>query len=400
MGKVSPAGMLGRLLMRTVMIVAVLTLFFSLMVGMYYKSEPRAIRTAICDLDRTPLSRSIIFSINASDLYKVVNYSPDYNHIKRMLDRGEIDAGVVIPENTYKNVMNKRPVNILAALNGTANPIVTKLSLGGLKQILMTFNMQLSMHVPAEDLASVLNTRHTPKPMLNVGERIFYSPTVNMESSMLPAFMGLPMQIVAMLIILLALRTTHRQLRGVFPKLKRVRQMPLKAILIPMLTSWIMVGTAISSAYFITMAIFSIPTPVNIWSTVAVIFIFVLAMETMSMVLTLNIDNVVALTAIITLIVMPAFMYSGYLVPLEQMASFPKWFGGLFPLRYYLNSLYLVFNHHQPLAAAGLWLGVLFKFIGIFSIVIAISIVVGAIERRGFKLEKPQTPRNAIPEEN
>ena len=58
------------------------------------------------------------------------------------------------------------------------------------------------------------------------------------------------------------------------------------------------------------------------------------------------------LAAIITLIVLPAFMYSGYMVPFEQMADLPVRIGGWFPLRYYLKALYLVFNHHQPLAVA------------------------------------------------
>lgn len=388
MAKVTPFGMLGRLLLRTVLIILALTLFFSLMAGMYYKSEPRAIRTAICDLDHSPLSRALIFNIKASQLYRIDYHAVDYNEINSLIDRGLIDVGLVIPENTYREVMNHRPVNLLTVLNGTANPIVPKLSLGGLKQIVMTLNMQLASHLPVDELGSIPNTRHAIKPLLNVNERVFYSPTVNMESSMLPAFMGLAMQIVSMLIVLLALRTNHKQIRGLIPELKLARQMPIKAIVMPMITSWLMVGTAISTAFFLTMQLFSIPTPANIWGTVAIIFIFVLAMETLSVVLTLNIDGVAVLAALITLIVMPAFMYSGYLVPLEQMASFPKWFGGIFPLRYYLNALYLVFNHHLPLSAAGHWLAILGKFIGLFLILIILSVFIGRIESRGFSINQ------------
>ena len=386
MAKVTSFGMLGRLLFRTVLIILALTLFFSLMAGMYYKSEPRAIRTAVCDMDQSPLSRSLIFNIKASPLYRIEYTATDYNQINSLLDKGLIDVGVVIPENTYKNVMNHRPVNILTVLNGTSNPIVPKLGLGGLKQIIMTLNMQLASHLPVDELGGIPNTRHTPKPLLNLNERVLYSPTVNMESSMLPAFMGLAMQIVSMLIVLLALRTTHKQIQGLIPEIRFIRQMPLKAIIMPMITSWIMVGTAISTAFTLTMYLFKIPMPSSMWNTVFVIFIFVLAMETLSVVLTLNINNVVALTAIITLIVMPAFMYSGFLVPLEQMAEFPKWFGGIFPLRYYLHALYLVFNHNQPLTAATHWLIILLKFIIIFLAIIIFSILIGIIERRGYRI--------------
>ncbi len=404
MGKVTSLGMLRRLLVRTVIIIAALTLFFSLMVGMYYKNEPRSIKTAIVDIDHSALSRDIIFSINSSDLYKVVAYPTDYEQLKMLIDNGKVDVGLVIPEDTYKNVLNRHPVNILALLNGTANPIVPKLSLGGIMKILMTMNMQMQMHLRVEDLGSLPNTRHIIKPPLNLSERVFYSPKINMESSMLPAFMGLAMQIVSMVIILLALRTNHKQLQGLFPKMSRARQLPVKGIVIPIITSWIIVGTAISTAFFLTLYIFGIPTPPSIWNTVIIFFIFVLSMDLFSAMITLNIDNVVALIAIITLIVMPAFMYSGFLVPMEQMADLPKAIGGYFPLRYYLNALYLVFNHHMPLSSAYHWINILYEFIGGFSIVIIISIIIGSIERKGFmlKMKKPsnETPATEIPEVN
>lgn len=401
MNKMTNLQMLGYLLLRTILITAALILFFSMMAGMYYKSEPRGIKTAICDMDHSALSRSVIFNVNASEMYDVVSYVPDYETIQELVDNGDIDLGIVIPENTYKNVLNKRPVNLLAVLNGSANPIVPKLSLGNFKKIVMTLNMQYSMHIPVEDLGAIPNVRHAKKPLLGVNERIYYTPAMSMESSMLPAFMGLAMQIVSMLIILLALKVNQKQVVGMIPKLRYARQMPLKAILTPILTSWLMVGTAISTAFFTTMHLFSVPVPLNPWNTVLVIFLLVLAMESISVFFALTINNVVMLTAIITLIVLPAFMYSGFLIPFEQMASFPKWLGGIFPLRYYLKALYLVFNHQMPLASAAHWLNILLKFIGVFLGLDAILLLIGFFERKGFHIpEKLQAiEAKAVPEE-
>ncbi len=401
MNKMNPFQLIGFLVLRTILITLALVLFFSMMAGMYYKSEPRGIRTAICDLDHSPLSRSIIFNINASEMYSVTDYSNDYKGIQKLVDDGKIDLGIVIPENSYKNILNKRNVNLLAVINGTANPIVPKLSLGTLKMIVMTLNMQYGMHIPVESLGVIPNVRHAKMPLLSVSRRVFYSPTMNMESSMLPAFMGLAMQIVSMLIILLALKANQKQITGLIPKLKYARQMPIKAILLPVVTSWIMVSTAISTAFFTTMYIFGISIPPNIWDTVLIISLLVLAMESISIFLSLNINNVIVLTALITLIVLPAFMYSGFLVPLEQMAGFPHWLGGIFPLRYYLKALYLVFNHQMPLSNAAYWINILLEFIGLFASLIIITLIIGAFERRGFRLPDNLKNRkvNAVPEE-
>lgn len=401
MNKMNPFQLIGFLILRTILITLALVLFFSMMAGMYYKSEPRGVRTAICDLDHSPLSRSIIFNINASEMYSVTDYSNDYKGIQKLVDEGKIDLGIVIPENSYKNILNKRNVNLLAVINGTANPIVPKLSLGTLKMIVMTLNMQYGMHIPVESLGVIPNVRHAKMPLLSVSRRVFYSPTMNMESSMLPAFMGLAMQIVSMLIILLALKANQKQITGLIPKLKYARQMPIKAILLPVVTSWIMVSTAISTAFFTTMYIFGISIPPNIWDTVLIISLLVLAMESISIFISLNINNVIVLTALITLIVLPAFMYSGFLVPLEQMAGFPHWLGGIFPLRYYLKALYLVFNHQMPLSSAAYWINILLEFIGLFASLIIITLIIGAFERRGFRLPDNLKNRkvNAVPEE-
>lgn len=401
MNKMNPFQLIGFLVLRTILITLALVLFFSMMAGMYYKSEPRGVRTAICDLDHSPLSRSIIFNINASEMYSVTDYLNDYKGIQKLVDEGKIDLGIVIPENSYKNILNKRNVNLLAVINGTANPIVPKLSLGTLKMIVMTLNMQYGMHIPVESLGVIPNVRHAKMPLMSVSRRVFYSPTMNMESSMLPAFMGLAMQIVSMLIILLALKANQKQITGLIPKLKYARQMPIKAILLPVVTSWIMVSTAISTAFFTTMYIFGISVPPNIWDTVLIISLLVLAMESISIFISLNINNVIVLTALITLIVLPAFMYSGFLVPLEQMAGFPHWLGGIFPLRYYLKALYLVFNHQMPLSSAAYWINILLEFIGLFASLIIITLIIGAFERRGFRLPDNLKNRkvNAVPEE-
>lgn len=401
MNKMNPFQLIGFLVLRTILITLALVLFFSMMAGMYYKSEPRGVRTAICDLDHSPLSRSIIFNINASEMYSITDYSNDYKGIQKLVDEGKIDLGIVIPENSYKNILNKRNVNLLAVINGTANPIVPKLSLGTLKMIVMTLNMQYGMHIPVESLGVIPNVRHAKMPLMSVSRRVFYSPTMNMESSMLPAFMGLAMQIVSMLIILLALKANQKQITGLIPKLKYARQMPIKAILLPVVTSWIMVSTAISTAFFTTMYIFGISVPPNIWDTVLIISLLVLAMESISIFISLNINNVIVLTALVTLIVLPAFMYSGFLVPLEQMAGFPHWLGGIFPLRYYLKALYLVFNHQMPLSSAAYWINILLEFIGLFASLIIITLIIGAFERRGFRLPDNLKNRkvNAVPEE-
>jgi ABC-2 type transport system permease protein len=375
--------LIAMILMRIVLVSLVLILFFSMMAGMYYKSAPRSIRIAVVDEDHSPLSRSILHNIRSSNYYEVVAQPLDYLSLQKMIDQNEIDMGVLIPHDAYRDIQNNTEVRILAALNGTANPSITGSSLSKLSQILMTLNNQLAMHVKVEDLGDIPNLRHSKGPMLSVSERVYYSPSLTMEASVLPAFMGLVMQTISMLTILFALMSSLKKWKQKLSFIKRARQLPIKDLVMPVIVSWFIAGAAISVAFFITMHLFGVPfIQQEIWNVVAVIFLFVLAMESISYFLVLNINNSAILAAIITLIVLPAFMYSGYMVPFEQMADLPIRIGGWFPLRYYLKALYLVFNHHQSLTIAQPYLNILWKFTGLFFSLSIVSIIIGQFERK------------------
>ncbi len=387
------------ILIRIVMVSAVLVLIFSMMAGMYYKSAPRGIRTAIVDEDHSPLSRSILYNIRSSNYYQVVAQPLDYQSLQKMIDRDEIDLGVLIPHDAYRDIQNNMEVRILAALNGTANPSIPGTSLSKLSQIIMTLNNQLAMHVRIEDLGSIANMRHSKGPLLSVSERVYYSPSLTMEASVLPAFMGLAMQTISMLTILFALLVSLKKWKQKLPFVKEARQMPVKELIKPAIVSLFIAGSAISVAFFTTMSLFDVPfIQHEIWNVVAVIFLFVLAMESISYFLVLNINNSAVLAAIITLIVLPAFMYSGYMVPFEQMADLPSRIGGWFPLRYYLKALYLVFNHHQSLSVTQPYLTILWKFSGLFFFLAFVSIIIGQMERKHY-LKKAVTENTKINEQ-
>jgi len=321
-------------------------------------------------------------SIRASNYFDVLGQAIDYSTLQTLLNQDKINVGVIIPPYAYRDVLNHRKVRILAVLNGTANPIVPKLSLMMLNKIIMTLNIQMSMRVPVEDLGAIPNVRHPKIPLLSVSDRVFYNPKLSYEASMLPAFMGLAMQIVSMLIVMFALMANLKFMKQKFGYIRQARQLPLKAVIPPFIISWIIVATSISSAFFATMYLFHVPFTNSImWQVVLIISLLVLAMESISYFLTLNIKNGAVMASLITLIVLPAFMYSGYLIPVSQLAHVPDMIGSWFPLRHYLQALYLVFNHHQSLYVAHTQINILLMYSGGFLMLSALSIIVGQFER-------------------
>ena len=376
------------ILLKITLISAALILFFSMMAGMYYKNGPRYIKTAVVDLDHSALSRSIINNVKVSTFYEITRIAVDYNSLKKMIDEGDVDFGIMIPENTYKDVLNKRSVRILAVANGTINPGISNMAVMMLNKIIMTLNVQLSMHMSVEDLGTVINVRHAKKPLLSVSSRFFFNPYMNMERSMLPSFMGLAMQIVSMLIVLFGIMGSLKKGTQKMPFIKQARQLPPKMLIPPLIMAWIIVSSAISIAFFTTMNLFNISHDYTVmWKVVAIISLFVLSMQSISYFLTLNIKNGGVIAAIITLIVFPAFMYSGFLIPKIQLVHWPNLIGSWFPLRYYLEALYPTLTHHQRLSLVGSHLNVLWLYVFVFLGLSILSIIIGQIERK-YKMKK------------
>ncbi len=372
-----------KILLRITIVSTVLVFFFSMMAGMYYKTAPRNIRIAIVDEDQSSLSRSILHNIRATDYYQIVSEPTDYLSLQKMIDQNEIDMGIIIPHDAYRDIQNNTEVRIMAAINGTANPSISGTAIAKLNHIVSVLNGQLAMHIRVEDLGGIPNNRHSKNPKLSVSERVYYSPTLSMEASVLPAFMGLAMQTISMITILFALLASLKTWKQKFPFINNARQIPAKELILAAIVSCIVAGSAISIAFFTTMHLFGVPFEIQeMRNVIAVIFLFTLAMEGISYFLVLNINNSSILATIITLIVLPAFMYSGYMVAFEQMADLPLKIGGWFPLRYYLKALYLVFNHHQPLAVAQPYMKILWQFSALFFSLSGISILIGQWERK------------------
>ena len=374
---------LGQIILKIIMISLALLLFFSMMAGMYYNSAPKHIKVAVLDEDQSPLSRSIIFNIKQSPYLDVTQQAYDYLNLQKMVDQGEVEMGVVIPDNAYQNVLNKRPVNLLTVIDGTANPAVSKLSLMMINKIILTLDMQMMMKLRVEDLGGIPNVRHPKSPPLKVNERIFFNPKLSMEGPMLPAFMGLPMQIVSMLIILFAVFGGFNQMREKMPHITKARHLPLKALIPPFIISWIIVTSAINIAFFATMHLFDVPIAAAAqWRIVFIISMLVLAMESLAYFLVLNIRNGAVLAAIITLIVFPAYMYSGYLIPGNQMADLPNKIGSWFPLRHYMKAIYPVMHHNLPLSAVQGAMDQIYIYILIFIGLSILSILFGRWEEK------------------
>lgn len=79
----------------------------------------RDVPISIVDMDNTALSRNIVRQIKATPATKIIHSASSLNEAKTIMDKGKIDAIVVIPNGTEKNVLSGSSSNIAVYINNT-----------------------------------------------------------------------------------------------------------------------------------------------------------------------------------------------------------------------------------------------------------------------------------------
>lgn len=95
-------------------IIAYLTIMW-----MFSDGVIRNVPVSIVDLDNTSLSRNIERQIEATPAAKVTNKSLSLSEARTLMEKGTVDAIVVIPEGTEKKILLGRSSNIALYINNT-----------------------------------------------------------------------------------------------------------------------------------------------------------------------------------------------------------------------------------------------------------------------------------------
>lgn len=111
---------------------------------MFTEGVVREVPISIVDLDNTSLSRNIIRQIEATPAAKIVFSSASLSEAKTAMEKGKIDAIVVIPETTEKMILLGRSSSIALYINNT-NVVKGGVLKAGLYKTLSTISVGIKV---------------------------------------------------------------------------------------------------------------------------------------------------------------------------------------------------------------------------------------------------------------
>ncbi len=309
------------------------------------------ITTAVYDASRTPQSRALILSMEASRYFDVNYYVNNYNDINGLIDSGRATVAVVIPPDFAKNLARGTTAPVQAIVDGS-DPNTATTAMGYLAAIFRRFSQ------------NILIQRFGRIPAMGVNPeiRVWYNPTLESRNYMIPGIIAFVLLQITM--NLTALAIVREKERGTIEQL----------IVTPIRRWELIVGKALPYVgvgyldvflvLLVGTTVFRVPVQGSILLLLLLSGIFLLSALGLGLFISTIAKNQQQAGVATPFIMLPNFLLSGFFFPTENMPQFVQLVTYFIPLRYYLvivraiflkgTGLSLLWSQVIPMALLGL----------------------------------------------
>ncbi|MCE1248655.1 MAG: ABC transporter permease [Firmicutes bacterium] len=289
-------------------IIAPVVLYFLFSFGM--PLEVKDIPMAILDEDNTPESRLLADSLKKSRTFSLVQQVKSYAEMENIMRLGNIRACFVIPQGFAKKIKRSEPQTILALIEATY-PGRAQMSGGYGEAVVQEFNSR----VMADFLKKYAGAEAGGTVPVNLYISPWFNPTLRSEDYIVPGVIGVIL--VFLPPIIAAISVAKEKETGSIINMF-VSPIGKAEYLLGKMIPYIVITYFNFILFFIfTVTIFKVPLrgdPVLLFAVSLLYSIDVIGIGLLVSVLVSNQISAILVSAVLNLI--PAFMYSGFFIPL------------------------------------------------------------------------------------
>ncbi|MGE4290846.1 MAG: ABC transporter permease [Desulfovibrio sp.] len=294
--------------------------------GYAINSDPRHLPTAVLSADNSPYARSIVAAMRNSDYFEVRVLPDSRAEIRRLLDQGEVQFAVTIPEHFGRDlVRGDRPPLFVEA--DATDPVATG---GALKNLQTILDRALARHLrgPLASLAS----GQSPVELRIHAE---YNPEAESQYNIVPGLMGVILTMTLTMITSLAI--TRERERGTMENLLTTPVRPLE-ITLGKILPYVMVGY-IQVLLILTASklLFGVPMHGSLALLLALTLIFIGANLSVGVTISTVARNQLQAVQMSIFFFLPSLLLSGFMFPFRGMPVWAQYVGAVLPLTHYLR---------------------------------------------------------------
>lgn len=308
---------------KNVFVLTVIPLIFTILFSLVYSlTYVEKIPLAVLDMDKSGLSRMIVQNFDDSPGFRVSMYVNSEAEMKEAFLRGEIRAGIVLPDNLEKDIKANRSPRVLALIDGS-NIYIGNNVYSYAANILGTLNagIQLNM-LEAGGMTPFVAGQNLRA--LSLGERMLYAPQMGNFVFAFAGYLGVFIQ-----------QTFMTVLSPVLLREKKAAEIAKDWAVFGLLTVAALVSCLITAHL-----LGGYPLRGSIFTALLVHTVFILDITAVTIFIAAFFKDTSHCIQFILLLSIPTFMTSGYIWPEFVMpGAFAALIKVIWPLHYFVLPL-------------------------------------------------------------
>lgn len=307
---------------------AIMLLLFGYAITLDIKDIPTIV------LDPSPSSdgRALVSTIESSGYFKVVERSTNAHLREDFFIHGKAKLAVIFPVDFARKFSRKEPISIQAVVDGSDNNTAL-IGLGYLQKILTAYNIDLTS---AE--ATKIGVSSIAKPSFSAVSRVLYNPDLKSRTFIIPGLMAI---ILGMLnVIITALCMIRERERGTFEQLIVTPIQKWELIIGKLIPYYILGIFQFILVLAVSWYVFDVPIKGSLFDIFLISLIFIAASLGQGILISIvaSSQGVAMQIGIITSL-LPSFILSGFMFPVESMPQIIQYIAAIVPARYFLDVL-------------------------------------------------------------
>ena len=354
---------------RTLSIQLLLPIFMLYLFGYAVEIQIRHQPTVVVDLSRDRLSSAYLTAMSNTGFFDIVSYAESEAEALKAIEDSWARVAIVIPPGFASHVERGTRAQLLVLIDGSD----LLASQSALNAALAT-GQSFSADVVLERVARTqLGSRAAQFVPLDVAFRVLYNPSLSSIIFMLPGVVGLILQ--QQTLLLTAYAVVREREIGTIEQLLVTPIGPWEVMLGKMLPAALISLVNVVTILVIGLFWFKVPFEGDYGLFFGLCLLFVFASLGLGLLVSTIATTQRQAQQLANLIILPAFMLSGYIFPREAMPAFVRTLGSMIPLTYFL-----------PISRGIMTKGVGFASIRTDALILLVfGLVVFAISARAFR---------------
>ena len=311
----------------TVAMMIVLPLVQLLLFGYAINTDVRHVATVVYDQDKTPESRDLARSLEATGFYDVVGEVDDYDAMEHAVRAGAARCALVIPGHFASDLTSGRPTEVQLVVDGSDPQTVASGTNTAVSLVAARSSALMVRRLPANGA--------TAKPPLQVEPVTWYNPDLRTAVFVVPGLVGVLLTMT--MVMLTAMAIARERERGTMEQLL-VSPVTRGEIVVGKIVPYVLIGYVQMTLILVAgRVVFDVPFVGEVWLLYAVALVFIAANLALGLLFSTLVKTQQQAMQASFFFLLPNILLSGFMFPFEGMPKFAQVIATGLPLTHFLR---------------------------------------------------------------